>query len=170
MARSIIALFVFATLTSLASAADKYTSKDGKYTATFPVAPKESDAREIDVPALGGKIKQFTTSLDVKKDLAFMVIYNDYPEFITMAAPQKVLQLVRDGCKGAKGTLERDKEIVDAKPPAREFVVDKDGVFYRARAILSGTRLYQVVVVARNKEALDSKEANEFIESFAITN
>ncbi len=166
----VICVLLVAVQAAALSAAEKYTSKDGKYTATFPAAPKESPPKEIDAPGLGVKIKQFTTALDVKKDLAFMVVYHDYPEVVAMAAPQRILGLVRDGCQGAAGRLVADKELADAKPPAREFQIEKEGTYYRSRAILSGTRLYQVIVVGRNRDDVNSKEANEFIESFAIAN
>lgn len=169
MSRILVVLIVAIQAAAL-SGAEKYTSKDGKYTAAFPSAPKEAPPKEIDAPGLGVKIKQFTTSLDVGKDLAYMVVYHDYPEVVAMAAPQKILMLVRDGCKGTTGRLLADMGIADAKPPAREFQIDKEGTYFRARAILAGTRLYQVIVVGRKSEEVNSKQANEFIESFAITN
>lgn len=164
---TLASILVFGTLTSCVEPTKKYVSKDGKYSAAFPAAPKETTA-EISAPPPLGNTKQFISSLDVKADLTFMVIYNDYPEVVTMAVPQKVLSLVRDGSKGPAGKVVSDGEIADANPPAREYVLERDGTYFRAHTKLAGTRLYQIIVVGRKLEDVTSKPADAFIQSFEI--
>lgn len=167
MTRTFVALLVMFATASLATAAEKFTSKDGKYSATFPSAPKEPPAQEVDSPI--GKLKLFIAAAEAGKNQAFMVIYNDYPAVVAAAPPQKILEGVRDGSKGPTGKVVSDKEIkVGDKVPGRDYVLDKGGNFFRSRSVLDGTRLYQVVVVGKTQDDVTSKQADEFINSFKI--
>lgn len=147
--------------------ADKHVSKEGKYAVGFPAKPTDKTT-EVEAPAPIGKFTLYVSSLDVKKDLAFMVIYNDYPMDVTKTSPQKILLAVRDRSRGT-GVLLDEMDTRDANPPTREYIIEKEGNFYRSRTILAGTRLYQVVVVSRGKDGVISKPADEFIKSFEIT-
>lgn len=171
IAIAIAIVLAFGVASSFANAADKFTSKDGRYSVEFPAPPKET-TKDVDASptvANDGKLKMFYAALDVKKDVSFMVIYNDFKEAVAMASPQKVLIEVRDGSKGKEGMLVTDREIVaaDGKPPGREYIVDK-GIYYRSRTFLSGNRLYQIVVVAKSDKEVTSEAADKFIDSFEI--
>jgi hypothetical protein len=166
MPRLLLAVFALALLCSAAAAADKHVSKEGKYAVGFPVKPTEK-SNEVEAPPPIGTITLHVSSLDVKKDLAFMVTYNDYPEVVAKVAPQKVLVAVRDHSRGA-GVLIEDLEISDANPPAREYIIEREKNFYRSRTVLAGTRLYQVAVVGKSIDLVKSKPADEFIKSFEI--
>lgn len=85
----------------------------------------------------------------------------------------KLLNGVRDGLKGKDGILTRDKLTTfgDEKLPAREVTVEagrnaKNSI--RALLILSGNRLYQVMVTG-SKDAVGKKPAEEFFKSFELT-
>jgi hypothetical protein len=87
-----------------------------------------------EVPA-GGRfadrqLKLFVTAAEVNKNLAYMVIYNDYPEAITAARLNRFSK-AREGSKGT-GKVVTDKEITlgVAKTPGRDYVLDKGGNFF----------------------------------------
>jgi hypothetical protein len=166
MMRSLLAVFALVITFSTGIAADKHISKEGKYAVSFPVKPTDKTT-EVEAPPPIGKIILYVSSLDVKKDLAFMVTYNDYPEVVAKLAPQKILIAVRDHSRGT-GAVVADGEISDANAPAREYIIEKEGTFYRSRTILSGTRLYQIAVVGKGIELVTSKPADEFIKSFEM--
>jgi hypothetical protein len=168
MCRLLAAVFSTMALASFAGAADKFESKDGKYKIAFPAKPEEK-TKEVEAPPPIGTITLHVASLDVKRDAAFMVVYNDYPEAVGKTAAQKVLRAVQDHSQGA-GKLIAQGEVGDGNPPAREYVIEKDGNFYRARSYLVGLRLYQVVVVGKSIEIVTSKPADDFIASFEISN
>jgi len=153
-----------------AAAADKFTSETGKFSASFPKdkQPMES-AKEVDTTA--GKIKLTIHAAEVKKDLAFIVIWNDYPEATAKEEPQDVLSRVRDGAKGPDGKVLEDKVVAldPNKVPGRDFLLDKgDNHFFRSRTYLAGTRLYQVIVSSTKKDDVTSKDAEGFLDSFEI--
>jgi len=162
-----MSLVVALCLSTLGFAEEKYASKDGKYTATFPDKPKESSTPGD--PA-AGKYAFFSTSLEVTKDTAFMVMYHDYPEGVLKDEPALVLERVRDGTKGMTGRVIEDREIAlgGNNVPGRAFTLKYPDSHYRARIYLKGNRLYQVIIVGKTKEDVSSKQADQFIDSFAI--
>ena len=145
----------------------KYTSAAGKFTVLFPGKPKEQ-VQEIDTK--GGKLKVVTTTVDPAPNLIYVVSVNDYPEDVAKTEPQALLKGVRDGNKGEDGKIVKDEEITLGKDkvPGREILIAKKTLYYRARLYLAGNRLYQLIV-AGPKEAVTSKEADKFLDSFALT-
>jgi hypothetical protein len=165
MAR-LLTLAALALIVPGAAGADPFESKDGRYKVTFPNAPTESNK---DVETAAGKLQLHIAALEVKKDLAFMVIWNDYPEAVAKEQAQAVLERVRDGSKGPDGKVVDDKEIALGKVPGRDFVLDKgDNHYYRSRSYLSSNRLYQVIISGVKKDSVGSKEAEAFLDSFEI--
>lgn len=169
MIRLMGAILLFGVAVLPVSAADKYVSKEGKYTVIFPPGmPREKTS---DVKSSVGDLKMYLTTVERENNVAFMVSYNDYPAEVGKARPQKILENIRDGSRGTTGRLIKDDELTLApdRLPARDFLIDRGGNFYRSRAILDGTRLYQVIVVSRSEKDVISKEADAFIDSFAVS-
>jgi len=164
----VLSVLAFGAVTTLARAEDKFSSKEGKYTIQFPGQPKES-AQEVDTPA--GKLKMFITLVEVNKDNGFLVIHNDYAVHPAKEKAQTVLVAVRDGNKGPTGKVIEDKEITYGTNmiPGRAFLLEKGGVYIRARVYLHGKRLYQILVAGKKKEDVTSKGADKFLDSFEIT-
>lgn len=154
-----------------ATADEKYTSKDGKYTATFPAAPKEFSTPEADVKPAMGLYKYFSAWHEPNKDLGYGVIYHDYPQGVIKDEPQIVLERVKDGTKGEKGRIVEDREIAlgTDKVPGRAFVINQGNYFYRARIFLKDNRLYQAIVTGKTKEDVSTPAADAFLNSFEIT-
>jgi hypothetical protein len=165
----IFPLLALGALSALAAADEKYTSASGKYTATFPNAPKEFSTPDGDVNPAMGKYKYFSTWLE-GKDISFGVMYHDYPQGTIKDEPQAVLERVKDGWKFEKGRVVEDREIALGadKVPGRAFIISKEGFHYRVRIFLKDARLYQVAVVGKSKEDVATAAADKFLDSFEI--
>ncbi len=166
----VLTVLALGTLATIGYADEKYTSATGKYSATFPSKPKEFSTPDADVNPAMGKYKYFSTSLEIDKDTAYMVMYHDYPQGVIKDEPQVVLERVKDGTKGEKGRVVEDREISlgTDKVPGRAFIINQGAYFYRARVFLKEARLYQVIVVGKNKEEVSTAAADKFLDSFTI--
>ena len=142
-----------------------FSSAEGLFSVELPGAPKQA-AKPFSL--LGGgesTLHQFWVDLD-SDNITYMVIYNDYPADYASAAPQELLQTMRDG-------VVRDKTLTSDVPmdlfgvPGRAFTaLDKDGWQYAVHQFLDGTRLYQLIVV-NNKEH-PAPRTEQFMNSFRI--
>src|SRR5262249_8640746 len=126
MLRSLVVFGIVLVAISNASADDKFTSKDGKFAAMFPKDKQPMESAK-DVDHAGGKLKLTIFAAEVKKDVAFIVIWNDYPEAVAKEQPQDVLARVREGSKGPDGKVIDDKELTLGanKVPGRDYLLDK---------------------------------------------
>jgi hypothetical protein len=167
----VLRLLALGALSALAAADEKFTSANGKYTATFPSAPKEFSTPDGDVNPGMGKYKYFSASLEINKDSAFMVMHHDYPQGVLKDEAQIVLERVKEGSKGEKGRVVEDREIAlgTDKVPGRAFIINQGSYFYRARIFLKDSRLYQVIVVGKSKDDVATPAADKFMDSFEIT-
>lgn len=163
-------LLALGFLSAAALADEKYTSATGKYTATFPSAPKEFSTPDADVNPGMGKYKYFSASLELNKDVAMMVMYHDYPQGVLKDEAQIVLERVKEGSKGEKGRVVEDREIAlgTDKVPGRAFIINQGAYHYRARIFLKDSRLYQVIVVGKTKDDVATPVADKFMDSFEI--
>ena len=159
----LLGLFAFC---STAFADEKYASATGKYTAVFPMAPKES---KTDADPAKGTYAFFSTSLEINKDSSYLVMYHDYPTGVIKDKPEIVLERVRDGTKG-NGRVIEDKEIAlgTDKVPGRAFLLNLGDYYFRAHIFLKGDRLYQIIITGKTKEEVTSAAADKFINSFEI--
>ena len=142
-----------------------FTSAEGMFSVELPGNPKQA-AKPFSL--LGGgesTLHQFWVDLD-SDNITYMVIYNDYPADYASAAPQELLETMRDG-------VVRDKTLTSDVPmdlfgvPGRAFTaLDKDGWQYAVHQFLDGTRLYQLIVV-NNKEH-PAPRTEQFMNSFRI--
>ncbi len=167
MIRMLLAGFVVVSAMAGQSRADeKYSPEGSNLAITFPAAPKTAK-QEVDTPV--GKLAMHIATHEVNKGLAMIVIYNDYPDAVVAAKPKDVLARVKDGTRGAAGKELADKEITLGKVPGRDFLLDKEGQFYRARIYLDGNRLYQVIVSGAKKDEVTGATADKFLDSFEIS-
>jgi hypothetical protein len=169
MIRRVIGLLlVVGAVASQATAEDKFTSENGRWSALFPGKPTESE-KEIDTPL--GKMTTYTASFDAKKGLGLLVIYVDYPDQVKKQKPQEVLARARDGAKGPFGKLLDNKVITlgESSIPGLEYQVAKaEGIFLRTRMFLDGARLYQAIIVGTKLDDLNSPGADRFLDSFEL--
>lgn len=157
------ALVVFACTAGLGAQDEKkFTSKEGRFAAKFPGEPKTvtQKAKDLDL----------TITIVEKGKTGFAVIYTDLPEIAAKAGSDKLFDGAQQGALAkAKLTKANDTKLKSngAEYPARELFAEKDNQSIRVVLILSGTRLYQVLVVGE-KEVTGGKEADEFVKSFEI--
>lgn len=145
-------------------------SKEGRFRVDMPGTPKVTVQKtSID------NFYTFEVALPEPSTVRFAVSYIDLRDADVQGAdPQKILQIWRDGArKGA--TFEDDKEISlgKAKIPGRDYrvqVKSAKGQVGREEMFLAGKRLYVLAVGGQvPKDYLNSKEANQFFDSFTIT-
>lgn len=176
MKRSLVLILTFLFISATALPAqdvsklkfEKFTSKEGKYTANFPgKVMNQKKSAKTDV----GEIQINLDLVPIGNDLAFIISFNDYPDSLKSTDPEKMLIGVRDGNKGVEGELISDEAIAFGpdKLPGRKVLIKKPGETYmRTMMVLKGTRLYQVMVVGK-KEQVNSKAVDNFQKSFQLT-
>lgn len=150
-------------------AEEKYAPDGGKFSIAFPAKPT-TNTKQVDSPI--GKITMNVHALEVRKDLGYLVVVNDYPDVVAKDKPQDVLGRVRDGSKGPDGKVVEDKPITFGTNgiPGREYLLEKGSEhFHRARTYIKGGRLYQIIVTGTKKEDVMSNDADKFLDSFEIT-
>jgi hypothetical protein len=164
---SLLGMALIGVMVGPSLAGEKYASKDGKFSVVFQEKPKES-TKELPLPT--GKSTMYIAAVEISKDHAQLVMYNDLGEDAGTVEAQTILKGARDGAAGM-GRLVSDKEISYGKDkvPGRECVLEKDKFLIRVRLYLKDSRLYQVMIVSSSKDDLTSKEADKFLDSFEIT-
>ncbi len=143
---------------------DKYVNKAGKYSIAFPDGVK---VKTMDQDS--GGLKMYTASGEAKGN-AYVVMYADFPAAVADVPTKVLFDGAEKGAVGEGGKLVSSKDLTHGpkKLPAREIVINKDGSKLRTRLVLSGTRLY-IVIVGGEKDFADSDEAKDFIKSFEVT-
>ena len=166
------ALFALLAATALAAHGQDfkpYASTGGKYKVLFPGPVKTATT---DIPAGKDSLKLTLDSVELKGDITFMVSYIDATDEVAKKPAGSRLEKVRDGNKGDKGKVIEDKEITvargDEKFPGRDVLIETPGGFLRNRMVITGKRLYQVMVQG-SKAVVTSPTADRFIGSFELT-
>lgn len=142
-----------------------FTSADGRFSVDLPGTPQQA-AKPLALQGGGAStLHQFWVDID-NDNITYMVIYNDYPQDYATAAPQELLETMRDG-------VVRDKKLTSDVPidlygtPGRAFTaLDKDGWQYAVHQFLDGSRLYQLIVV--NSKGHPAATTEQFLNSFRI--
>ncbi len=150
-----------------------FTSAEGGFTITYPGNSAAPQKQTVPVPTEIGNIDMNMFLVDAGEK-AYMTAYADYPEtLIEESDPQTMLNMGRDGAiTNVNGELLREKDHKVQGFPAKEFYArGKQGeqdVFMRANIIMADARLYQVLYLGFTEDALDSKEADDYMASFRI--
>jgi hypothetical protein len=164
--RTILAVAVLAVCAAgLTAQDDKKYEKEGKFTAKFPNGPMQQTKS-----VAGLTLHMFIADHDKGKG-GYLVVYADLPvDKVKAPTPDQVLD-------SGKKALEDDFKLknVKAEPttvgakkhPGRKISGDREDLNLRGTIVLVGTRLYQAYVFG-SKEFVASKEATEFLDSFAI--
>lgn len=146
-----------------------FTGDDGKFTASFPVQPAVT---KQSIQTDGGEIPYTTCMAEIEGGaVAFGVAYNDYPDSVKMADPEKVLDGGRDGAKtNLNGKIISETKMTFDGHPAREFTVEGSiegqTLLYHTRIILIGTRLYQLQIVRVGDTPVDLADSIRFFAAF----
>ena len=146
----------------------KYESKEHQFKLAFPGKPEETSLEAI---SDYGKVKFHLVVWD-GQDKAVIVSRMDIPPEAKTLDPQEALD---KGIKGAeKGATTKSHNIVKStfgpkKLPSRTFDLEKQpGMWGRNLLVLSGNRMYHVVVMG-DKKYSQGKTAAAILASFEIT-
>jgi hypothetical protein len=150
----------------LAADDKEYTSKGGKFSVRFP-----GKVVEKDIAAAGASGKAVVYEA---KSGTYTVTYVDLPEAAAEAlktpeAVEIVLAATRDASvKEMKGKLLEDKKVKLGGVPGMDFKVElPESKIMRNQMYISGTRLYQVMIVG-SKDFVGGGESDKFLKSFKI--
>ncbi|MBX9623658.1 MAG: hypothetical protein K2X82_07570 [Gemmataceae bacterium] len=143
-----------------------FASAAGRYKVLFPGAVK-TETTEVKTPAGPANLTLDTVNYG---GVTFLVSHVDVPDAVAQLPPGPRLDKVRDAHKGADGRVLADKELTvgDEKHPARDVLVDKPGGALRARVVIAGSRLYQVMAQGP-RELVSGEAADRFFLSFEVT-
>jgi hypothetical protein len=146
-----------------------FTSKEGRFTVTFPEKPVNKTTRS---ETRFGPIETHSFLVE-QKGRAFIASYSDCPKgSVTDENRHRLFDGARNGAvTSSKGKLISEKEITlgKEKHPGREILIErpeKAGI-NRFRVYLVGDRLYQAAV-AGSEEFTKGKEAEAFLDSFKV--
>jgi hypothetical protein len=146
-----------------------FVSKAGRFSVLVPGKPAEKTAT-VKVGGESAELHIFSATADGRSQV---VTYSDYPAGVVGADKEKFLAGVVERnvgrLKGGKLTANEKVTLGKGKHPGRDVRVelpDKKRL-YRARFYLVGSRLYQVVVLGP-ADAVKGKEADDFLNSFAV--
>jgi len=143
-----------------------YESKEGKFSAKFPTTPS------VQAKTAGGLTLNMFGSDYEKARGGYLVTYTDLPEAVLKAPqPEQVLASSEKGFVDtfkAKVTKSSATTFGPKKYPARQISGERDEWHIRTTLVLVGNRLYQVCVFGP-KDFMTSKEADDFLASFTLT-
>lgn len=145
----------------------QFASSAGKYKVLFP-GPVKTETTQVKTP-----VDTRTLTLDsvsLPGGVLFVVTFIDVPEDAAKAPAGPRLDKIRDANKGTDGQVlsEKNLEIGPDKLPGRDVVIQKPGTALRNRVIISGQRLYQVMLQG-SREFVTSQTADRFFDSFEVT-
>jgi hypothetical protein len=116
-----------------------------------------------------GAIDMHMFSLNIKQDAAYMIMYSDYPEIVTRANPESLLDGGRNGAlANTKGKLIGEQSMSLDGFPGREIVIEVPGKgIMKLRAFLVRQRLFQVLAVG-TKEKIEHEDTAKYLTSFRL--
>lgn len=125
--------------------------------------PGKTKSVRATLPTAAGLVEQIQEVFE-DRDGAFTVGWADYSEkYVRSVSADVVLQGAVDGSTRAiRGRKLRDSRTRFEGHPAREVLIKAPrGVFYRARIVLAGRRLFQFSVTS-TEERVASRRADDF--------
>jgi len=154
----------FLASTASPAAWQEFSSTDGNFAVQMPGTP--SYEKKSQNTALG-PIDMHMFTLNIKRDAAYMIMYSDYPEIVTRAKPDDLLDGGRNGAlANTKGKLLGEQNISLDGFPGREIVIEVPGKgLMKLRAFLVRQRLFQVMAVG-TKDKIDHEDTAKYLTSF----
>lgn len=157
------------SLTAEAQAGVEVRSSEGGFRVMFPLKPQYV---ATEVPTRLGPIRMHRWFVEAGERV-FQVVYAEYPaahvQSVGAAAMlDNAVERMRESVK-AGSVFERNAAITVGGNPAREHIQDVDGYMMKGRALVVGTRLYQVLGGTPSAErAAAIADIDRFLESFAL--
>ncbi|MEZ6068150.1 MAG: hypothetical protein R3B90_21100 [Planctomycetaceae bacterium] len=144
-------------------------SLQGRFQADFPAQPEES-TQQIESDA--GRVPHTTLLTELEGgQVAFGIVYSDYPPATIEARGQRMLEDVRSSAvQNLKGQLISEVDLTFNGQPAREFsisgAVEGSPLFYHSRVFVVDNRLYELRIVRVGEAPVDLADAVRFFSSF----
>jgi serine/threonine-protein kinase len=144
----------------------EFSSVDGNFAVLMPGTP--SYEKKSQSTALG-PIDMHMFNLNIRRDAAYMIMYSDYPEIVTKAKPDDLLDGGRNGAlSNTKGKLIGEQNMSLDGFPGREIVIEVPGKgIMKLRAFMVRQRLFQVIAVG-TKEKIDHEDTIKYLTSFRL--
>jgi hypothetical protein len=138
-------------------------NSDGQWKGNFPVQPEHTQEAGL----FGVKVRNvFTCTAD---GVSYRIRVQAVPPALRSEGPERVLDAARAAvAEEHKGQPRAVREARLAYRPAQEYQIDAPDLrpkLIRVRTAVIGTRLYELSVTDSEAD-LDSKDANEFLDSF----
>lgn len=128
-----------------------FESGEGRFRVALPGEPTRRQA-EVGEASPETALVRFTTQLDDATMLE--VSYGDYPDAITEIEPRVVLTgAITGSVDRFSGTLAAQTPLTAEGSPAVDYLIQGDGGWLQARAILVANRLYVLQVAAPDPDA-----------------
>lgn len=144
----------------------EFSSAEGNFAVLMPGTPSyEKNGQSTTL----GPIDMHMFSLNIKRDAAYMIMYSDYPEIVTRAKPDDLLDGGRNGAlSNTKGKLVSEQNMSLDGFPGREIVIEVPGKgIMKLRAFLVRQRLFQVLAVG-TKEKIEHEDTVKYLTSFRL--
>jgi hypothetical protein len=144
----------------------RYVSKDGGFSIRFP-AGAEVKSKTQDAPG-GLKMVMAIAEKDKKSHVAMFMALP--PGTLAAVPAETILDGASKGAlqkSGGKEVSQKDFAFGKDKYPARELVVDKDGMIVKTQIIVADPKVF-VLVVGGPGEYGNSKAATAFLKSFEM--
>jgi len=136
-----------------------FTSEKGRFAIAFPGKPKEHKQTVVG-------IENIAFAVELKNGPMYLVSYFDLPVNVSLS-PDTSVKAYAGGRKGK--LLSQKRLVLDEEYPGREGLVElPDGKQSRIRVYIVKQRYYQVVMDG-SRDAVASRAADAFFDSFKLT-
>ena len=144
----------------------EFSSTEGNFAILMPGTPSYEKKNSTTVL---GPIDMHMFTLNIKRDAAYLIMYSDYPEIVTRAKPDDLLDGGRDGAlANTKGRLISEQNMSLDGFPGREIVIEVPGKgLMKLRAFMVRRRLFQIIAVG-TKEMVEHEDAGRYLTSFRL--
>ena len=142
-----------------------YTSTEGRFFVQFPAGEVTQENEPIPLQGGGSSTLYEFSASSADGNVAYMVMYNDYPASYANEGPDATLARTRDGAAKGK-TMLSDMAINLNGVPGREFTCKDDTWNFTVRQFLQGKRLYQLIIVSKPDHP--ATLTSDFLNSFKI--
>lgn len=165
--KSVLTLLAVALLVGPATGGQRskpvpITPQGAGFTAIFPNEPTEVE-KEVATAAGNLTVRKFRVE---HRSVMYSVTVTEYPDGPGTVSVDELLEGVRDGMKGADGSVKAEEKIDLDGVPGRKLVIEAGRNQTQAMAFLSGRRLY-LVIAAGAKRSFREDELASFFKSFA---
>lgn len=164
-------LVAFAAITSAQEKLEftEFVSKDGKYKIQVPGKAMESQ-KELQIGGKAVVMHTASVSLPSKSEKRAVVLTSlALVEPIAAGGEKAAVEQIAKAAAG-KGKVLSEKAMTHGKDklPGRDCLVENPEHHMRYRAVLSGQRIYQLMVLGP-KDFVTSKDADTILDSFEVT-